>query len=32
MDTLILKLLYHPEMQCGMHAEECEAVIRELYY
>ena len=32
MDWLILKLLYSPEIQCGMNAEECEAVIRELYY
>ncbi len=32
MDWLILKLLYSPEIQCGMTAEECEAVIRELYY
>jgi predicted small secreted protein len=32
MDELILKLLYHPDMRCGMNAEECEAVIRALYY
>lgn len=31
-DALILKLLYHPEMKCGMSAQECEAVIRTLYY
>lgn len=31
-DELILRLLYHPEIQCGMNAEECEAIIRELYY
>ena len=31
-DQLILKLLYHPSMQCGMNAAECEAVIRQLYY
>lgn len=31
-DELILKLLYHPDMQCGMNAEACEAVIRKLYY
>lgn len=31
-DELILKLLYHPDMVCGMNAEECEAVIRQLYY
>ena len=31
-DELILKLLYHPLMQCGMDAEACEAVIRQLYY
>ena len=31
-DWLILTLLYHPEMRCGMDAESCEAVIRNLYY
>ena len=31
-DELLLKLLYHPRMQCGMTAAECETVIRELYY
>ena len=31
-DELILKLLYHPDIQCGMDAEQCEAVIRQLYY
>ena len=31
-DELILKLLYHPDMKCGMNATECEAVIRNLYY
>lgn len=31
-DELILKLLYHPDMCCGMNAAECEAVIRQLYY
>lgn len=31
-DELLLKLLYHPEILCGMNAEECEAVIRSLYY
>ena len=31
-DQLLLKLLYHPTLQCGMDAEACEAVIRQLYY
>ena len=31
-DRLILELLYHPDLRCGMNAEECEAVIRDLYY
>lgn len=31
-DQLLLKLLYHPQLQCGMNAAECEAVIRQLYY
>ena len=31
-DKLILKLLYNPKMQCGMNAEQCEEVIRTLYY
>lgn len=30
-DELILKLLYHPDIRCGMDAAECEAVIRQLY-
>lgn len=32
MDELILKLLYHPQLTCGMDAAQCEAVIRQLYY
>lgn len=31
-DELILKLLYHPDMKCGMNKEDCEQVIRNLYY
>ena len=31
-DQLLLKLLYHPRLECGMDAEACEAVIRQLYY
>ena len=31
-DELILRLLYHPDMKCGMNASQCEAVIRQLYY
>jgi len=31
-DELLIKLLYHPAMKCGMNAEQCEAVIRSLYY
>ena len=31
-DELILELLYHPDMNCGMNAEECAELIRELYY
>lgn len=31
-DELLLKLLYHPGILCGMDAAECEAVIRQLYY
>lgn len=30
-DQLILKLLYHPDLICGMDAAQCEAVIRMLY-
>ena len=30
-DELILQLLYHPEMKCGMDMEQCDAVIRGLY-
>lgn len=32
MDRLILKLLYHPMMQCGMDRSACEQVIRQIYY
>lgn len=32
MDELLLKLLYHPALSCGMNAEQCAAVIRTLYY
>lgn len=32
MDWLLLKLLYHPDMVCGMTADQCGAVIRQLYY
>lgn len=31
-DWLILKLLYHPEIQCGMDFDGCRTVIEELYY
>ena len=31
-DWLILKLLYHPDIRCGMDAAACEQVIRSLYY
>ena len=31
-DWLILKLLYHPDIQCGMDAQQCEQIIRDLYY
>lgn len=31
-DFLMLRLLYHPEMLCGMNADACEDVIRSLYY
>lgn len=31
-DQLILRLLYDPRITCGMNAEECEAVIRSVYY
>ena len=31
-DRLILQLLYHPQMKCGMNSAQCEDVIRKLYY
>ena len=31
-DWLILKLLYHPDIQSGMNAEECRRIIESLYY
>lgn len=30
-DWMLLKLLYHPQMQCGMQAEQCAEVISRLY-
>ena len=32
MDELLLKLLYHPTLRCGMTKEECDAAIRALYH
>ena len=31
-DWLILKLLYHPDMECGMDRDSCHAVIETLYH
>lgn len=31
-DELLLRLLYHPKMKCGMDFEQCCLVIEELYY
>lgn len=31
-DWVILKLLYHPDIRCGMDAEQCNALIEKLYY
>ena len=31
-DRVILQLLYHPSLACGMTAAECEEMIRTLYY
>lgn len=31
-DELLLKLLYNPQIQCGMNAAQCESVIRKLYF
>lgn len=31
-DQLILQLLYHPLMECGMDAAQCQEIIRQLYY
>ena len=31
-DELILRLLYHPDILPGMDAQQCEQVIRSLYY
>ena len=32
MDWLILQLLYHPDIKCGMNLEQCREVIEKLYY
>lgn len=31
-DALILRLLYHPSLSCGMDAAECAEAIRQLYH
>lgn len=31
-DELIIRLLYNEELQCGMDKEQCEDIIRDLYY
>ena len=31
-DELILKLLYHPSVKCGMTAAQCKSIIQSLYY
>lgn len=31
-DELLLRLLYHPQLTCGMDSAQCETVIRQLYY
>lgn len=31
-DQVILQLLYHPSLSCGMTAAECETALRALYY
>lgn len=31
-DWILLNLLYHPRMQCGMDAEACAAVLQQIYY
>ena len=32
MDELILKLLYHPDMKCGLTPSRCDRLIHRLYY
>lgn len=31
-DEMLLRLVYHPDLKAGMNAEECEAIIRQVYY
>ena len=31
-DWTLLKLLYHPDVKCGMDREQCASVIQKLYY
>ena len=31
-DWVLIQLLYHPDMRCGMNAYQCREVIRKLYY
>ena len=32
MDVLILRLLYHPQIRCGMNIDECAEVFRRIYH
>ena len=32
LDWAVIKLLYNPRLHNGMNADECEMIIRELYY
>ena len=31
-DELLLRLLYHPQLTCGMDSAACQSAIRQLYY
>lgn len=31
-DWVLLRLMYHPDIQCGMNAQQCRAVLEKLYY
>ena len=30
-DWVLIRLLYHPDIQCGMNSEQCRPILEQLY-